>query len=373
MTNRFTYLLPGLLLCLYIAGCAAPQIPSSPTSVPLQFITRLASEQLFAANSQGSHLAYADNGLWLRSLDAQDPLKLDPGRPLALSWSDNGERFSAAFGDASGQTRLAVYSREGQLLSEDLFQIEFMELGWSQRGDLLLVGYTLKNYRFGSNLSLTLQSIDQLGVHTEIVLGDTTLKPSTAKRYEASLKELLRVCFTSGSDELVYTRLHDPPEFPPYLQLVFRSWLGGPEKLLAQLEPARYDLQFANNNSSLWAIPQGRASVEFPLWGDDADWKQEVTFRREGQVSPGGAYRFSDGLLYAGSRLLASWPAGSRLQFLREGKFLLADQHALYLGSGLQAEPWPSYLESEWTLRKWLHQRLISLQDYRRLRQEQKE
>ncbi|PLX85758.1 MAG: hypothetical protein C0614_04250 [Desulfuromonas sp.] len=359
------------MLCLTLVGCVASQIPSSPTSAPLQQIVRLTSDQLFSANVQGTHVAYTDSGLWLCSLDTRHPLKIDPIRPLAFSWSDNGERLAAVFALVSGETRLAVYSRDGQLRSEDVFPVEFVGLHWSQRGDLLLAGYVLKNYRFGSNLSQTLLVVDSSGVRTEITLGDTTLNPSTVKRYRSTLRELLKACFTASGDELVYTRLHDPPEFPSYLQLVFRNWQGGPEKLVAQLEPGRYDFQFTNNNTSLWATPQGRSPVHVPLWSGAVVGEQEVKTHQVGQNSLDGVYRFTDGVLYAGSRLIASWPPGSRLQFLAGGRFLFADQYALYLGSGLQAETLPAYRESDWTLRRWLHQGLISLQDYLKLTQEQ--
>jgi hypothetical protein len=141
-------------------------------------------------------------------------------------------------------------------------------MAWSSRNDLLVAGYRLREFSFGANLSQWLVRIDGRK-REQIGLGDTTLKPGTAKRLQAALPELLPVAFSPAGDELAYLRLYDPPQFPTYLRLQYRNWQAPTDRKLLGLpvQPARLEwlmpgdvLAYQSGNGSvqrieLWPVP----------------------------------------------------------------------------------------------------------------------
>lgn len=147
---------------------------------------------------------------------------------------------------------------------------------WSARDDLLVVGYRLREFSFGANLAQWLVRINSEGEET-IALGDVTLESSTVRQFAAGLPLLLGVFFSPSGDELVFTQVHDPPQAPPYLQLLYRNW---------QVPAAR----------KLFALPLAPVSVTWNESGDAITWRlgedpprQHILWPLQGERMPGGA------------------------------------------------------------------------------------
>ncbi len=334
-------------LCL---GCAV--IPEGIDGQPLQRLTSLDKSQLFTGTSDGERVAYANNGLALMRSGRTMLLNLSKESPVKLSWSPSDETLAAVFKVADQECRLVQYSGEGELLMETVLPITISKLAWSVRGDLLVVGYTLNTFSFGGNLQQYLYLFNDSGIK-KIKLDDVTLKPHTVKQLAANMSRVLPVHFTSYGDEFFYVRLHDPPEFPAYLKIVWKSWQAGVSKALMEL-PLQ-EIKFA---------PGARGDSAFVVLGDKKAelqvWQEPENVTAEAQA----LYGFADGRLFDGERLVADWGESSRMQILSGGNYLLALDNTLFLGSGLQPQATQSYSEKEWTLRRWRASGLISHQEY---------
>lgn len=339
---------PALLLLLLTAlatACAAPP-PPGLNAEPLQLLTDLDPEGVFALSPDGEQLAFGRNGLRLLERASGQLRQLAAGSPLALAWRRDGAELAAGFVDEQGESRLAVFDRRGALLSEQPLPGRLLSLSWSARHDLLAFGYQLKVYSFGANLTQWLVRSDAQTT-TTIVLGDVTLRPATAKRLAKDLPALLAAAFSPDGDELVFLRLHDPPEFSPYLRLLYRNWQApGERKLLdLALQPVAIDWEPTGEAIVWWYGAQ--QPQRFELWPPPASTPQPAVV----SLIPA---RASD-------------PA-SRLQFLDDGRYLLATAGRLYLGEGLPVRQRPAYDEALWQLRKWRFEELISAEEFREAR-----
>lgn len=322
---------------LLLTGCLFAHTPQSLTGPPLTPLYGIDVDGAFAADPAGGRIAFADRGLALSGLDGHAAVRLDPGSPVALAWHPDGTMFAAAFPVGDEATRIARYSAAGALLSDQVLPVVCDRLAWSLRGDLLVVGHTLKVYSFGGNLRQVLYQVTQGGVE-ETLLSDTTLKPTTVSQLGGHLERLLPVAFADAGDELVHVRLHDPPEFPAYLQLVHRHWQTGGERLLRRLPVQPVSLVWTPDATAVAvAGPDGKV-LRVPVWpAVDRD--------------------------YEAADLQAS-PERERLQILADGSYLLVERGRLYRGSGLPRTERPGYDETDWTLRRWRFEGLITPEEY---------
>jgi hypothetical protein len=55
---------------------------------------------------------------------------------------------------------------------------------------------------------------------------------------------------------------------------------------------------------------------------------------------------------------------------LADGKFLLFVNSSLYLGDGLKSHSAPTYNETEWNLRRWRYEELMTPAEYQKLLEE---
>lgn len=352
-----------LTLLASLAGCSSKSAPQAVSQGSLTPVVKIDRDGVFAADPDGQKVAFVRGALQLYVPSSPEVVVLSRETPAALAWNRDGTKLAAVYPAGENRTRLKIFDPRGTLLLEVTLPVTYLRLKWPTQGDLLLVGYALKNYSFGSNLTQTLYIVTASGP-VPLSLSDTTIKPATAKAYEGSLGEFLPVAFSSQGDELVYARLHDPPEFPPYLQLVYRNWQVPREVKLERvsLEPLRLSLQQRQERVDLFT-PAGALTASVDLWGEPRAIDDEES-HSAGLPSPSGQYRFVAGRLYDGPNLLAQWAPGSRFQFLTAGRFMLAVDEQLYLGSGLEDESWPVYREKAWVLRRWLHHGLITYEEY---------
>jgi hypothetical protein len=217
----------------------------------------------------------------------------------------------------------------------------------------------LKVYSFGGNLRQLLYRIDDDAL-VETLLTDSTLRPSLAKQVKPLLHNLLPVSFSPQGDELVFLRLHDPPEFLPYFRLLYQNWQADKPRELykTHLQAMSFNWEPSGNTVNVLS-EEGLQNLN--LWPSDGKI-----------VVPSAAetYRFIDGRLYHGLELLFEWGEKSQIQILADGKFLLSVNSYLYLGGGLKSHSASTYNETEWNLRRWRYEELVTPSEYQKLLEE---
>jgi len=345
-----------VLLSLLVA-CAGTTPPLSLTGEPLTPLVSIDPSGVFAAGHSGETVIYALGGLRYRFLEGEDRLLSDEP-PLFLAWSPDDTRFAAVFDLPDAECRLSLYASDGLLLQSWDLPTKVTALAWSARGDLLASGYRLASYSFGGNLQQTLFRVTD-GQLFEARLTDTTLNPNTVKLLNPVLAEMLPVLFSRQGDELVYVSLHDPPEFPPFVKVLYRNWQTSEVRELLKLPLQKIHLgQGARADSIIVASGKSRYSID--LW--PAQSGEETSF-----------YQFIDSKLYCQNEIIADWGQGARLQLLDDGRFFLARKGKLYMGRGLQPALSSGYSEKNWELRRWRFDGLISPEEYLQLSHEVKQ
>lgn len=282
-----------LLLCSSPSCAPSPPDPGARGGVPV-----------VAGSPDGRFAAVGHRGLSLVDSLTEQRIPVADEMPLALAWRRDGQRLAAVFpGEGEGTERLVVFDREGQRHSETALPGRTVAVAWSARHDLLVAGYQLQQYSFGANLSQWLLRIDAAGA-PPIKLGDVTIEPATAKQFSAVLPRLLQAAFSPQGDELVFLRLHDPPQSSPYLQLVYRNWQAEGERKLLDLPVRSAALQWQVAGEAitctvdgepprtveLWPVPRPDAAVPIagrpPSHLDDARLWTLRKWRFEGLITP---------------------------------------------------------------------------------------
>jgi len=348
-----------LIILSFVAACATGTPPGSIPDHPLRPLADIDDSGLFSASQYGTKVAFTNDGLYLLDPDSGDKKKLSSAKPIALAWSPDGLSLAAAFERADFETELLVYSAGGVVMNEAIIPVALSQLYWSSRGDLLAVGFVLKVYSFGGNLRQLLYRIDDDTLE-ETLLTDSTFRPSLAKQLKPLLQSMLPVSFSPQGDELVFLYLLDPPLFSPYFQLLYQNWqVDKPRELhKTPLQTMSFNWDPSGNTVNVQS-EEGLQTLN--LWPSEGK-----------AVAPSKAetYRFIDGRFYHGQELLADWGEKSQIQILEDGKFLLSVNRSLYLGDGLKSHSASTYNETEWNLRRWRYEELVTPSEYQKLLEE---
>ena len=186
-------------------------------------------------------------------------------QPVARAWTLDGSKLAVGLIDKDGASRVEVFDRNGLLLSHRALPGKVLAVAWSSRGDLLAAGYRLQHYSFGANLSQWLFR-SYAGFEETLALGDVTIETATVKAYGDTLPQLLPVAFSPSGDELVYARLHDPPQFPPYLQLLYRNWQVATTRRLIDLPVMPVTLEWLGQKDTVVCRSDDGTAHRFDLW-----------------------------------------------------------------------------------------------------------
>lgn len=228
MTARHR-LISLLLLCWALSSCLSPSLPRGMRE----------EVQPTAESPDGRLLADGRDGLILVDKASARRERLAVETPAALAWRRDGGQLAAVLpGRGTMAQQLVVFDQDGKRRNVLELSGHVVALNWSARHDLLVAGYRWQAFSFGANLSQWLLRISETAVE-RITLGDVTVEPGTARRFAPLLSGLLPVAFSPAGDELVYLRLHDPPQSPAYLQLLHRNWQVPGERKLLDLLPVR--------------------------------------------------------------------------------------------------------------------------------------
>ena len=344
------YFISIVSIIAILFGCTAP-IPHSIDNLPLKKIVAKRNIELFKADLMGKNVAISGDGLFVVPIESGNLVRLNDETPLDLAWSPDGSILAAAFPSKDGETLLIQYSPQGELLTEKSLPIDFGSLAWSDRGDLLVSGYVLQIYTFGANLTQSLYRVkgDEF---IQIILSDTTLHPETVKRLVPYIDFIQPVAFSPYGDELVFISLHDPPEFPPYMEILHQNWQVGSPRSLMELPVQALELKWLQDKETVEIITESK-KYHLQIWPS-----------AEVQSTSDRNYRFSLGRLYDGDQLLTDWGAESKIQILHDGRFLLGVKNTIFLGSGLRQGTPTSHNEKNWKLRQWRAAGLISPDEF---------
>jgi len=348
-----------LIIITFVAACAMGTPPKSISEQPLLHLAKIDESGLFSANQNGKNVALVNDGLYLLDPKSGDKKRLSPEKPIALAWSPDASTLAAAFERADYETELLLYSADGTVLNKAVIPVALNQLHWSGRGDLLAVGFVLKVYSFGGNLRQLLYRIDD-DVLVETLLTDSTLRPSLAKQVKPLLHNLLPVSFSPQGDELVFLYLHDPPEFSPYLQLMYQNWQVDKPRVLRKSPLLAMSFDWAPSGNTVNVLSDEGLQI-LSLWPSEGKAVEPLT------TDP---YRFINGRFYRGLDLLVDWGEQSQIQILADGKFMLSVNSSLYLGDGLKSHSAPTYNETEWNLHRWRYEELITPAEYQKLLEE---
>lgn len=331
---------------LLLTACAELPAPVPPAGTSLQLVTVIDPEEVFAGSPDLNLIALGKGGLQLLDVPSGEVRRLDSQAPLALGWRHDGIQLAAAFAANDGKGRLVIFARDGQVVANSELPGTPVALIWSRRDDLLVAGYNLRTFSFGSSLTQWLVRIN--GAEQEqTTIGDATLKPATTKAVRDRLSDLLKVAFSPEGDELVVLQLHDPPQFPAYLQATHRNWQVAGERKLVQFPVQPVALHWGADADEL-AYRSGPGPWRvLPLW------------------PPAGS---SSSITALTADLPEEWGAETRLQRFANGDYLLAGNGRLYIGHHLPPRLDEADAGTAWMLRKWRFEGLISPEEYQEVR-----
>lgn len=357
------------LFFAWITGCAhLPMTGALPDGARITEVARVDAAAPFALDPQGELIAYGSAGLTLKELGSGHDRPVAAPAPTALAWSPDGKQLAASF-LLGEESVLKLCDRQGGVLKETRLAGRVKSLVWRSSTEILAFAVQQRNFSFGSRLTELLYRWDGTGKPAETILHETTLMPATLRRWGDMLLRPLTFSLSPLGDEILYPRLHAPPLFTPYLQLVLRNLDGG-----AELEVAEVSLHSAGGAFSgdgewlLYGDGEGESRL-FDPWG-----KQLLaafpTPGRSVALSPSGRYLLLDGRLYRDGKEIASFPAASAGAFSATGgRLLIRYGERLYLVNGLPDEPpvpiGPAERDRLRQLRKWREEGLITDTEYR--------
>lgn len=359
-----------VLLSLVCSGCLAPlpvEAPLPPGLIMTPVAEKLLPLSPVAVSSDGELLALVHpEGLFLRLLDGSVEQNLSDDLPLALAFNPNGTELAAAFIAADGSRLRRYATSSGELLAEIAFPGRCEAL-LSREGEWLAFVTTRESFRFGGNMRSRLLRWDGVQAPVESSLNDATLDRSTLADKNALLTTL-RPQLSPHDDEILFLRLHDPPAFDPYIEVVLRHLETGSDRLIAKLPQLRGAATYLDGGE-LIAYGDGVNLVRIvDPWRE----KESQRLARPGYrlaAPSSGELLWVDATLLRrdGQVLLKLAPQTQPVSFLAGGRLLLRDRERLWLLSGLPAapaEPPVHDIEQLRLLRKWRAAGLIDASEY---------
>ncbi|RII25550.1 MAG: hypothetical protein CXR31_13300 [Geobacter sp.] len=352
-----------------IAGCTSlPVSGSQAANLSVTALTRVAPTAPWCVNPADSSIAMGDNGLQLFEPAAGTRIRLATPSPTALAWSPDGKRLAAALPDGDSTT-LAIFSRQGKPIAQAPVPGRVTGIEWMSSADLVALGVGIRIFSFGDAITATLYRWDGTSAPQSTTLFETTVKPLTVRQWGERIITSISMAISSDRDEMLYTRLHDPPAFSPYLRIILRNLESGAERDVATTAAlSSGGGRFVGTGDRIVYGDGSSLSRVMAPWSD----KVIQSFLAPGKqlaASPAGEDLLLDGHLYQGETEIASFPPASDGSFAPGGTLYIRHDTAIYRIGGLtEAIPaplQPAVAERLRTMRAWRSEGLISDREYR--------
>lgn len=365
---------PALATVLFVVTVLLPACSALPVGGPLPAgltlteITRIDPASPLAWSPQADRIAFVHQGLVLREIASGRETALHEVRPSALAWSPDGASLAVVSATA-GQTMLARYPLAGGASVSTTLPGDPVAVFWPRPEEVLAVSAELKVYSFGGNLATRLASWDGNHPPQLQTLHDATLKPLTLRNWGGMLAASAHPVLAPTGDELLYARLHDPPEFPPYLKLVLRHLQSGEERLLDSVNLFSAGGRFAGSDDTIYVADGERETRRLDPWSG----RQLDVLPLPGKslaVSPGGRYLVADGQLWRDGALALRLKGVEAASFSPHGdRLLLRVDDTLFLLAGLAPDPSPALPQGDvferlLLLRRWRASGLITPDEF---------
>jgi hypothetical protein len=362
-----------MLVSLLLAGCAAtlPAHTPLPQGLALAVIGRSDPEAPFAWHPDADTIAFVRGELRMMNLATGDMVQLD-ATPSAIAWTPDGALLAAV--SAQGKDSLVrVFDRQGAVVDEVVVPGHVSQLAWRFDRELLAPSQVLERFKFGVSLRTQLYRWRLGTAPTATILSDVTIMPSRAKAADNSYFDTFSFALSPLRDEIAYTRLVDPPNFPSYQKIIVRNLESGAEQEASGVKLGSAGAVFSSDAEQiLYGDGAGMVRRLSPWAGGEQDLL--TTPGHTIALSPADRYLFADGRLFLEMQQLVAFPTDCAGEFSQTGtRLLLRCGDSLSLLSGLadSATPQvsPTQRERLLSLRKWRSEKLISNKEYQTAKQ----
>lgn len=337
----------------------------------LSLVSQVDPEAPFAWNPDGNSIAYVREKLVILNLLTGDRGSIDAS-PSAVAWSPDGKLLGTASAEGS-KTILRMYDLNGGIADETLIPGHIARLAWRPDSELLAAGLSIEKFKFGSSLRIALFRWRKGSSPQSTPLTDVTIMPARVLKYEADYRKSFSFDLSPYGDEIAYTRLIEPPNFPSYMKMVVRNLSSEAEKEAPGVKNSVSGAVYSSlGEHLLYGESTGVIKALSPWTGEE-----RVMLASPGHalaVSPSDRYMFADGRLFLDAVKVAAFPSDCAGLFSPEGgRLLLKCGDSLSLLSGLKTFPASSAAQSEskplLELRKWRSEGLISDHEYQTQKQ----
>ncbi|PLX95365.1 MAG: hypothetical protein C0621_03815 [Desulfuromonas sp.] len=335
-------------------------------------VTTTLPQTPFAVHPDGTALASVrEDGLWWVPLDGRAAYRLSERHPTALSWNPSGERL-ALVTVANNSSSLQVITLTGEVVATEELSGFASDLIWRNVHEILLLTQKLTRYSFGGNLEMSLQVWHENQPLQRESIHSVTLKKSTLALGER-LFTVPSLQLSPWGDEILFERIHDPPQFPVYQRMVVRHLDSGEERALEATPllspPARYS---ADGEAILYADGDGKL-LSLSLWPQgkmpELLFEPEV-LARQLTLNADGSRGWRDGALWQGKTRLWSWSEVEAVKYAAGSFWFRAGKKIFRLEGDREATLSPLAALDEGQrnklllLRRWRSNGLITPADY---------
>lgn len=364
-------------LFLFLVASCTPQPPPPQLSPGLQLrpVGSVDRGGVVAWSPDGGRIALASDGTRLRTLASGAEELLDSATPVALCWSADGKKIAAAYAVSTGSRLRLLVPGSPAPVAETTVPGRIQQLFCRDDGQVLAVASLLQTFSFGGNFTTSLHRWDGLHSPTATVINDVSVKPLTLQTYGATLFDLVQPQLAPLQDEILFTRLHDPPAFAPYLKLVQYHLVTDRSRVIETLPLTSPGGRYLTAGESLVVADGQEITRQLDPWTNVVT----ANLRLSGRVlaaSLAGGRLLVDGHLFTDGHEVAVLTGVEAAVFAPRGdRVLVRYAKKLFLLEGLPAEIQspgldPPLRQSLLKLRQWRSADLINHDDYLKKRGE---
>ena len=362
-----------ILLCCFciiqtLVSCTSlPVSGTIPPGISIEQISRIPLNSPFAPDPAGKQVALMHDGLVLLNVSTRNSTPVSPDTPQALAWTPDGQRLAAGFMDEHG-SQVRIYDTGGNMLGSNTIAGRISTLVWRDENELLIGAMETNVYSFGVNFVQVLYRWDIGKTPLRIELHNSSLRKKVSQKLGTELYRLFTFALSPYGDAIVYTQLHDPPAFSPFIFHILRNLATGSEREVASASLYAGGAIFAGGDDRiLYGDGETKTVLRDPWHKRDL-----ADFPHSGHTvaaSGGGSTLLVDGNLLRAGQQLFSFPADTIGSFNADGSHLFVRQaDRLLLVSGLPPDPSPPVPAMNrnrfLTLRQWRSDGLINPADF---------